>query len=594
MPKHAPLSINISPVIKGYKSISNLEWRDIPGFSIITGRNGSGKTQLLEILSYCLTNTYPVGGPLDVSVSFQGSQFDADEVGFVPSSGRFNGGGASISQIQSARQSMYQNIEAAHSYINDPHQTSRLKRVEKVVKGRDWREITNHGQSQLDDDEFLSLLVDLDVGQHLALIFMDYRLRSADEADRLRSGLPARGKPLGPAPWDVVNDALVVAGFPYEVVDPRDVGITDHYEFRVRDKTSKAEIRPVDLSSGEQVLLQLVLWLFSSSKGDLFPRLLLLDEPDAHLHPSMTVQFLDVISEVLVKKHGVRVIMTTHSPSTVALAPENSLFHMERGGSEVLAVSDKQALISVLTAGLITVSAASRFCFVEDEDDVLFYNAILEILTDTGPSRDPRAIKPVPTLVFLAASIGRGASKQSGGNTVVAKWVQKLDAPPLDTTFYGVIDRDSGAASPSARIKVIGRYSFENYLLDPLNIFGLLLENGSAPAVKGVVISGGDEHLLRKQSAAKLQRIADVITSKIELDHPSLAGSAKVMVSYTTGQKINLPTWAIDHRGHDLLPMYQKSWGGFQLVNPVRLLKVVRRVRLIPVELAQVFADLQA
>lgn len=82
---------------------------------------------------------------------------------------------------------------------------------------------------------------------------------------------------------------------------------------------------------------------------------------DAHLHPSMTVQFLDVISEVLVRKHGVRVIMTTHSPSTVALAPEGAIFQMERGGAEILPVADRAAIISILTAGLVTVSRATRW-----------------------------------------------------------------------------------------------------------------------------------------------------------------------------------------------------------------------------------------
>lgn len=34
-----------------YKSISTLEWVDIPKFAVITGANGSGKTQLLELIA---------------------------------------------------------------------------------------------------------------------------------------------------------------------------------------------------------------------------------------------------------------------------------------------------------------------------------------------------------------------------------------------------------------------------------------------------------------------------------------------------------------------------------------------------------------
>jgi hypothetical protein len=33
-------------------SISNLEWPDVPPFAVITGVNGAGKSQLLEVLAY--------------------------------------------------------------------------------------------------------------------------------------------------------------------------------------------------------------------------------------------------------------------------------------------------------------------------------------------------------------------------------------------------------------------------------------------------------------------------------------------------------------------------------------------------------------
>ncbi|MEQ1866070.1 MAG: AAA family ATPase [Micropepsaceae bacterium] len=591
---YMPFRIEITPQVSGYKSIRSISWNEIPSFSIITGRNGSGKTQLLEVLSYHFTGTRPAQAPLGVMVKVEGVKIDADEVGFVPSSGRFSGGGgASIAQMQNLRQSMFQHTQNKHNYIHDPAQMTRARRVEKMLRGRDWQTVTNQGLKSLDDDEFMALLVDVDVASSLATIFVAHRFKILEALERGTPDIGKDGKPLGPAPWDVVNDSLKVAGFPYQVVNPQEVGLLDHYTLRLRDTSSGVEIPPADLSSGEQVLLQLTLWLFSSSKEGVFPKLLLLDEPDSHLHPSMTVQFLDVVSEVLVRKHGVRVIMTTHSPSTVALAPDGSVFQMERGENKILPVTDRAAIISVLTAGLITVSPATRFCFVEDEDDVSFYNAVLDLLTDAGPSKDPHAIRPVPSLVFIAASVGAGAQKISGGTSIVKKWIEKLDAPPLTTTFLGVLDRDVGNA-PGARIKVIGRYSFENYLLDPLNVFGLLLENGTAPAIGGVTVSSGDEHRLRTLTVASLQTISDTITAKVEHENPSLVSSPRVDVVYTHGMNVQVPKWVIDHRGHDLLPMYQCAWGGHRIINPLRLTKALRRVRLVPVELATLLKELQA
>src|SRR5688572_22896704 len=35
-----------------YKSIKSLKWDNIPDFVVVTGKNGSGKTQLLELINY--------------------------------------------------------------------------------------------------------------------------------------------------------------------------------------------------------------------------------------------------------------------------------------------------------------------------------------------------------------------------------------------------------------------------------------------------------------------------------------------------------------------------------------------------------------
>jgi predicted ATP-dependent endonuclease of OLD family len=59
--------------------------------------------------------------------------------------------------------------------------------------------------------------------------------------------------------------------------------------------------------------------------------LLLLDELDAYLNPVMSKMFIEIVNDILVKKFKIQVIMTTHSPSTVAYTPEENLFWMENG-----------------------------------------------------------------------------------------------------------------------------------------------------------------------------------------------------------------------------------------------------------------------
>jgi energy-coupling factor transporter ATP-binding protein EcfA2 len=592
-----PLSVSISPKDGGgYKSISSLVWSDIPGFAVLTGRNGSGKTQLLEVLAYHFSGALlHTGRSLPVLVRTEGAEYQPDELGYIPSTGRFSGGGGtSLASLSNARRQILQLVQNPHGSRTDINQWVRAQKAQKLLSGRDVIGVAD--PDTLADrlrDDFEFTLDDLDVTEGLCYVFVAHRFKLLEALERGTPGVDQTGKSLGPAPWDVVNESLLAAGFPYQVIPPTETRITDHYSLRLKDRNLSDRIIPaIDLSSGEKVLLQLVLWLFTAGKENVFPKLLILDEPDAHLHPSMTQQFLDVISDVLVNKYRVRVIISTHSPSTVALAPEGAVFQLERDSSSVVPVTSRADIISVLTAGLVTVSKASKFCFVEDDDDVGFYNTIRDILSDAGPSKDPMALASAPSIAFLPASIGSGQSKISGGSSVVAKWVNKLDADPLLHTFLGIVDLDDGNVATS-RIKVIGRYSFENYLLDPLVIFALLSEDGKAPPVPGIAISSGDEHLLRSKPSSVLQAIADVISLQLEAAEPSLAGLPKVEITYTTGQLISVSGWIVSHRGHDLLPKMQRTFGGHGLINQVRLRKAIRRCRLIPVELAVLLQDIQ-
>jgi hypothetical protein len=370
--------------------------------------------------------------------------------------------------------------------------------------------------------------------------------------------------------------------------------LLDLYELKFQDARTARPLNAVDLSSGEKVILQLALWLYTSQQYNRFPRLFLLDEPDSHLHPYLTRQFMDVMNEVLVEKYNARIILTTHSPSTVALAPEESIFEMWRDAPRIRRPKSRADTIGLLTAGLVIVSPSSRYVLVEDSEDVTFYNAVRDILSDYAPSRDPRPLRLSPSLIFLPASLGQGKNKVGGGKNVVAQWVEKFDAPPLHELFRGIIDLDSGNVS-TPRVHVIGRYSIENYLLDPFVVFGFLLTQSLAPVIPGINISAGDKHLIRTLPENQLQAIVEAIAKSIQSSISNLTALEKTRrpVLFTNGKSVQYPMWMIERRGHELLPIYQSAFGGTRVITPPRLVQSLRRVRLITDELAEIMRNLQ-
>jgi hypothetical protein len=68
----------------------------------------------------------------------------------------------------------------------------------------------------------------------------------------------------------------------------------------------------------------------------------------------MMKNMLDVIQEIFVRE-GVNVILISHSPTTIALAPEESIFIMNRSGPQRVAKKPKREALEILTEGYVTL-----------------------------------------------------------------------------------------------------------------------------------------------------------------------------------------------------------------------------------------------
>jgi predicted ATP-dependent endonuclease of OLD family len=164
----------------------------------------------------------------------------------------------------------------------------------------------------------------------------------------------------GSKPWELIND--IISGFgslDYKVNSP--VGLERGHPFQLKLISTKNEKITIDfghLSSGERTMMALVSSLYKSKIDKNFPSVLLLDEIDASLHPSMSQSMLKVIDHELVNTRNLKVILVTHSPSTVALAPENSIYLMNKAGLDRIIKSTNKEALSILTEGFASLTIA--------------------------------------------------------------------------------------------------------------------------------------------------------------------------------------------------------------------------------------------
>lgn len=138
-------------------------------------------------------------------------------------------------------------------------------------------------------------------------------------------------------------------------------------------KTEGFQTQIGNLSSGEQTLLALALAVHKARKSRMC-RVLLLDEVDTSLHPSMTNQMLRALNGVFVEQQGMNVIMATHSPSTVALVPDDSVFLLKRGEKITLQNSTPADAIEFLTEGFATLDGSLKLMSSLSSDKVYIFS----------------------------------------------------------------------------------------------------------------------------------------------------------------------------------------------------------------------------
>ena len=196
---------------------------------------------------------------------------------------------------------------------------------------------------------------------------------------------------------------------------------------------------------------------------------LVLDEPDAHLHPTMSKMMVDILYELSQPKENgggdIRVIITTQSSSTVAFAPEGSLFVLEKDiqNHKHIRETTSSEAIEILSDGILTYDKAIKqfslainsnkntIIFVEGKTDILHLNRANEILCYDLPFE----IIDMHDAVALANFIKSTPAKLFQGK----KFVALFDA---DGEGYAAFNNIKGDSNAISNAKIITATQCEN------------------------------------------------------------------------------------------------------------------------------------
>jgi energy-coupling factor transporter ATP-binding protein EcfA2 len=356
-------------------------------------------------------------------------------------------------------------------------------------------------------------------------LFMDYRdlllenelaeLRASKGKDALFLSKDEFIETYKPAPWDIINDILADAGMDFRITKPEEDSFSE-FQPMLHKVSTGVDIPFSSLSSGEKILMSLVNALFYSSDGRQTvhrPTILLLDEIDAPLHPSMVKTVINTIQNTFVKKLGIHVIATTHSPSTVALSPDDSIYAMHSGGTGLKKVTKADAL-NILTGGVPRLAISygeRRQVFVESPKDAELYRRVYEIIRPN--------ISSDIDLEFITTGTSTENGDQNTGCENVKRLVDILSATE-NISVFGLLDSDKGKHQSSGRIEVLAegsRDGLENVLLDPL-LIGIAICRRFPDKNSQIGLQQSDTYaslIAEKADKAKLQALVDSVSKKI-------------------------------------------------------------------------------
>ena len=560
--------------------VGPFEW-DVPSFAVLTGANGSGKSQLLLAIRQVLSGNH--AGTLGLmTIDGIAVSHNSNDIALVTDDIQVN-----AQPINQLVREQAVNLIRTNSNV-PPHHSSHITSLREKLIARFGPDLSALRTEQILEhlnvyDLILPGTSTPDTFRVIGTAFYEYFVRKLESLNRGASPAEIEQR-LGPAPWRIANDLFEGMTFRHKFSEP--VHLVSEYRPTFVDKVTGDVVEIGNLSSGERAIALLIARIYASNTHSFVPKVILLDEPDAHLHPDITKAFITQIKKQFVDKHGCTVVMTTHRPDTISYVTPGSLFELRRtdAATQVLPITKDRA-VAELSGYSVAVVSDRRIIFVEDQDDQDFYS------TACGIAKRHGLVPESPELLFQRVSIGEGSAKISGGKNKVRSVVSAFNQHGLGSIIRGLIDRDDGNAATDG-VAVLNRYSIENYLLDPLVIFFTGIEVGAefSDDLNGR-FRRGDEHKLRGATAAVKQEIADLIFRELESSNDPLF-SDRAAVSVKFGQEtISYRMWLKSARGKDLLV---KARARYQFIEHRFLADTFERLQLVPSDLLDCFAKVRS
>jgi energy-coupling factor transporter ATP-binding protein EcfA2 len=232
--------------------------------------------------------------------------------------------------------------------------------------------------------------------------------------------------------------------------------------------------------SGMLQIVQLLVYIYLHK-----PTLLLIDEPDAHLHPELQEK-LGPILKTVTDNMKAQLFVATHSPDVIDAFDPGEVLFMNAEKKKLAALKKDNAYVDgLIEAGIITNSALSRIavrpkCLVVEDSKITIFKAIdrlmgTKLFDFAGDFKQAKGVSKFQTIQEVYLTV-----QEVVGKKIAMFFIQDRDGLP--DRFVGYIQNKY--QQKGLDVHILARHELENYLLDGKIIRAALLAKGKDISLK--------------------------------------------------------------------------------------------------------------
>ena len=406
------LSIQLN---QNYKSFENKFKVSLDGdLIILSGVNGSGKSQLIDIIRQQWISGQNKN--IEAIIKIDGTEINKKDILFRSFKEAINITEIQRVGVQSIKGHKDQIWNAYNNYQLDPNRKELEQFQESSIKARKIlidkfgeekfknNQITQEDIDKIDmgdfawrsDDVFTNIIGDL---------FFDY-------AKKVHIGKTKCGdtinkfsiSSLETPPWIQLNNLFFELGLEYRFKGKQKDYFIKVDDFQLNESPKLYQLKKdgdidendsrnlSDLSDGEKAIILLIFASFSNVNYK-YKKILLLDEFDATFNPSLVEAFYKLIYKYFISK-DILVVIATHSPATISLAPEYASFYEAFSKTK-----SKQRILSVQKDDYNELRIANKNFYTRISDQKLRIEKLKKALNKTEKLYD-EILKTKKPIIF--------------------------------------------------------------------------------------------------------------------------------------------------------------------------------------------------